>query len=130
MRQPAIRPYRLAVAFEILKKVNYYRLSAYGIGLKQKDDKERYVDGISLEHIYRLALFLGIPVGILIFSALYSSAHTGDNTSGRERSESFVSNIRFAPPLLGSVAVAPLRRGAPVVRPLGDYLPFSFELSR
>ncbi|MBP5270823.1 MAG: DUF4173 domain-containing protein [Clostridia bacterium] len=55
-----------------------------------------------------LDLFLGIPVGILVFSALYSSAHTGDNTSGRERSESFVSNIRFAPPLLGSVAVAPL----------------------
>ena len=28
------------------------------------------------------------------------------------------------------VAVAPLRRGAPVVRSLGDYLPFSFALGR
>lgn len=28
------------------------------------------------------------------------------------------------------VAVAPLRRGAPVVRPLGEYLPHSFDLVR
>ena len=35
----------------------------------------------------------------------------------------------FCPPSM-PVAVAPLRRGEPVVRPLGDYLPFSFELSR
>ena len=28
------------------------------------------------------------------------------------------------------VAVAPLRRGAPVVRPLSAYLPFSFSISR
>lgn len=44
-------------ALEILKKVNYYRLCAYGIGLTQKDDKEKYNDGISLEHIYRLYEF-------------------------------------------------------------------------
>ena len=44
-------------ALEILKKVNYYRLSAYGIGLKKEDDKEQYIDGISLEHIYRLYSF-------------------------------------------------------------------------
>ena len=46
-----------AVAFEILKKVNYYRLSAYGLGLTQKNDKEKYLDGISLEHIFRLYEF-------------------------------------------------------------------------
>ena len=46
-----------AAALEILKKVNYYRLSAYGIGLEKKDDREKYLDGISLEHIYRLYTF-------------------------------------------------------------------------
>ncbi len=46
-----------AAALEIFKKVNYYRLSAYGLGLSQKDDKEKYVDGITLEHIYRLYEF-------------------------------------------------------------------------
>lgn len=44
-------------AYDILKKVNYYRLSAYGLGLKQKDDKEKYIDGISLEHLFRLYEF-------------------------------------------------------------------------
>lgn len=44
-------------AKEILKKVNYYRLSAYGIGLKKKDDSEKYVDGVSLEQIYRIYCF-------------------------------------------------------------------------
>ena len=44
-------------ALEILKRVNYYRISAYGIGLKKNDDKEKYVDGISLNHIYRLYEF-------------------------------------------------------------------------
>ena len=44
-------------AIEILKKVNYYRLSAYGIGLKRKDDAEKYKTGISLEHLYRLYQF-------------------------------------------------------------------------
>ena len=46
-----------AAALEILKKVNYYRLSAYGLGLSKKDDKEKYIDGISLEHLYRLYEF-------------------------------------------------------------------------
>lgn len=46
-----------AVALDILKKVNYYRLSAYGLGLTKKDDKEKYIDGISLEHLFRLYEF-------------------------------------------------------------------------
>ena len=41
----------------ILKRINYYRLSAYGIGLKRPDDKEKYILGISLETIYRLYQF-------------------------------------------------------------------------
>ena len=44
-------------ALEILKKVNYYRLSAYGLGLYREDDKEKYIDGISLEYLYRLYEF-------------------------------------------------------------------------
>ena len=44
-------------ALEILKQVNYYRLSGYGVGLLEKDDKEKYIDGISLDHIYRLYKF-------------------------------------------------------------------------
>lgn len=44
-------------AIEILKHVNYYRLSGYGIGLKQPDDLECYRDGITLSHIYKLYCF-------------------------------------------------------------------------
>lgn len=44
-------------AESILKKVNYYRLSAYGIGLKQKGDKEKYIDGVSIEMLHRLYSF-------------------------------------------------------------------------
>ena len=44
-------------ALLILKKVNYYRLSAYGIGLKDSKNPEMYLPGISLEHLYRLYAF-------------------------------------------------------------------------
>ena len=44
-------------AAEILSRVNYYRLSAYGIGLTRKDDREKYQRGISLLHLYRLYEF-------------------------------------------------------------------------
>lgn len=44
-------------AIDILNKVNYYRLSGYGIGLTQGNDKERYQDGIPLEHLYELYKF-------------------------------------------------------------------------
>lgn len=55
-----------AAALEILEKVNYYRLSAYGLGLTKKDDKEKYNDGITLKHIYRLYEFDSIFRNILI----------------------------------------------------------------
>ena len=45
------------VAKEILNKVNYYRLSAYGIGLKRPGNSELYRQGITLEHIYSLYCF-------------------------------------------------------------------------
>lgn len=44
-------------AISVLKKVNYYRLSAYGIGLTKPGDKEHYVEGITLNMIYRLYCF-------------------------------------------------------------------------
>lgn len=44
-------------AIDILRRVNYYRLSAYGLGLTQPGDKERYRDGITIEHIHRLYAF-------------------------------------------------------------------------
>lgn len=44
-------------AIMILSNVSYYRLSAYGIGLKQADNYELYVPGITLDHIYHLYQF-------------------------------------------------------------------------
>lgn len=46
-----------AEALEILARVNYYRLSAYGIGLRRAEDPEKYRDGITLRHLYRLYQF-------------------------------------------------------------------------
>lgn len=44
-------------ALTILESVNYYRLSGYGIGLKKRANKEQYVDGTSIEMLYRLYSF-------------------------------------------------------------------------
>jgi len=44
------------IAIDILKRVNYYRLSGYGIGLKTKNN-DQFSDGITLEHIYKLYQF-------------------------------------------------------------------------
>lgn len=45
------------VAENILKQVGYYRLSGYGIGLKKKGNKEEYIDGTTIESLYRLYAF-------------------------------------------------------------------------
>lgn len=44
-------------ALEILKKVNYYRLSGYGIGLKKKNNWEEYREEITLEWLFDLYCF-------------------------------------------------------------------------
>ena len=44
-------------ALSILHKVNYYRLSAYGIGLKKDSDPEKFLDDVTLDHIFRLYCF-------------------------------------------------------------------------
>ena len=53
-------------ALKILKQVNYYRLSGYGIGLKEKDNKEYYMPGISIDHLFRLYNFDSLFRNILI----------------------------------------------------------------
>ena len=44
-------------AINILKRVNYYRLSAYGIGLKKKDNQDEYIKGVTMKSLYCLYLF-------------------------------------------------------------------------
>lgn len=44
-------------AKRILKKVNYYRLSGYGIGLKKKNNPEHYKDTITIEQLFILYCF-------------------------------------------------------------------------
>lgn len=44
-------------AKEILKKVNYYRLSGYGVGLKNVDNKEYYQDTVTIEQLFNLYCF-------------------------------------------------------------------------
>ena len=41
----------------ILSRVNYYRLSAYGIGLREPENKDRYTEGATLEQLYNLYQF-------------------------------------------------------------------------
>lgn len=45
------------MAKEVLKKVNYYRLSGYSIGLMKPNNKEHYKDHISIEHLFKLYCF-------------------------------------------------------------------------
>ena len=53
-------------AIKILKKVNYYRLSAYGLGLTQKNDSEKYLTGTTLEQIYKIYKFDSVLRNMLI----------------------------------------------------------------
>ena len=46
-----------ARAQKILSTVNYYRLTTYGKHLRRADDPERFIDGVSLEHLYHLYQF-------------------------------------------------------------------------
>ena len=44
-------------AQRILSTVNYYRLTTYGKHLRRPDDPEKFIDGVSLEHLYHLYQF-------------------------------------------------------------------------
>ncbi len=46
-----------AVAKKILSTVHYYRLSAYGIGLENTENSAQYIEGTSLEHLFKLYCF-------------------------------------------------------------------------
>lgn len=46
-----------AMAIAVLKRVNYYRLSAYGISLRVPGNKDKYIDGASFEQLYALYSF-------------------------------------------------------------------------
>lgn len=45
------------VAVRVLKHVNYYRLSAYGISLRVPGDKDKYIEGTKFEDLYSLYRF-------------------------------------------------------------------------
>lgn len=44
-------------AIEVLKRINYYRLTAYGLTLKTSDKVDQFKSGISFEHILKLYEF-------------------------------------------------------------------------
>ena len=44
-------------AIDILSRVNYYRLSAFGIGLKQPENREKYLSGTTIQTLYDLYCF-------------------------------------------------------------------------
>lgn len=53
-------------AMEILSTVNYYRLTTYGKHLRQKEDPERFIPGVSLDTLYALYQFdMGLRHAIL-----------------------------------------------------------------
>ncbi|MBR5224907.1 MAG: Abi family protein [Clostridia bacterium] len=55
-----------ARAKQILSTVNYYRLTTYGKHLRQEDDPERFVAGVSLDMLYALYQFdMGLRHAIL-----------------------------------------------------------------
>ena len=53
-------------ARHIFSTVNYYRLTTYGSHLRRSDDPERFVDGVTLDTLYRLYQFdMGLRHAIL-----------------------------------------------------------------
>ena len=53
-------------ARHIFSTVNYYRLTTYGKHLRCAEDSERFVDGVTLDHLYRLYQFdMGLRHAIL-----------------------------------------------------------------
>lgn len=52
-----LKIYNYEFAIKILKKVNYYRLSGYGIGLKKSNNKEHYKDYVNIEYLFNLYNF-------------------------------------------------------------------------
>jgi len=55
-----------------------------------------------------LSLVFGLPVGMYIYAALYTSAHPVPDAYNKENCEKIVSKMKFAPSLVGAVAILPL----------------------
>ena len=55
-----------------------------------------------------LSLVLGVPIGIYLFAAVYSSKHPTPDGYNAENCRKVVNGIKFAPSLVGAVAIIPL----------------------
>ena len=55
-----------------------------------------------------LSLVFGLPVGMYVYAALYTSAHPVPDAYNKENCEKIVSKMKFAPSLVGAVAILPL----------------------
>lgn len=86
-------------ALEILKRVNYYRLSAYGIGLRKFNDREKYVDGISIEHIFRLyefdSAFRNLLIHVIEQIEIQFRAQISNYLGIKKGSECYMDNTNF-----------------------------------
>lgn len=114
---------------------SYSPYSHYAVGAALLAEDGRVFGGCNVENASygltncaeRTALFKAVSEGARRFRALAIVGGTAKAPAlpcGACRQ----ALAEFCPPSM-PVAVAPLRRGGPVVRTLGDYLPFSFSLA-
>ena len=114
---------------------SYSPYSHYAVGAALLAEDGRVFAGCNVENASygltncaeRTALFKAVSEGARRFRALAIAGGTARSPAlpcGACRQ----ALAEFCPPSM-PVAVAPLRRGATVVRPLGDYLPHSFSFA-
>ncbi len=71
------------------------------------------LDSIRLTVIDRIlihvrSLIFGVPIGMYIYASLYTSAHPVPDSYNKENCEKIVNKMKFAPSLVGAVAITPL----------------------
>ena len=54
------------------------------------------------------SLIFGVPIGAYVYGSLYTSAHAAPDGFNGERCVTIENKMKFAPPLVGAVAIAPL----------------------
>ena len=54
------------------------------------------------------SILFGVPIGMFIYSSLYESAHPRPDSFNEEACIRIENGMKFAPPLVGAVAIAPL----------------------
>ena len=57
---------------------------------------------------HALSLLIGVPFGMYIYASLYTSAHPTADSFNAENCENVEDKLKFAPSLVGAVAIAPL----------------------